>query len=95
MGARLFNSSDGPVESIEELSLVALTRTFTVPDDDRALPDGSIGTVVGVLERDVGLVVEFAEPFAALVDLASDDLVAVSEGKRADRAAGQLARRAP
>lgn len=94
MSARLFYSSGIGDEAIDELGLVALTRSFIVPDDGRALPNGAIGTVVGVLKPGDAFVVEFTEPFAALADLAADDLVAVPGESRDDLAARQLARRA-
>ena len=94
MIARLFYSSESGDEIIDELSLVALTRPFIVPDEGRALPKGAIGTVVGVLQPGAAFIVEFTEPFAALVDLASDHLVAVPGESGDDLAARQLARRA-
>ena len=95
MVAHLSNASERPDATIDELSLVALRHPFTVPGDGRSLPAGTMGTVVAVLEPDAAFIVEFGKPFAALVDLAFDHLVAVPGESRADLAAGQLARRAP
>lgn len=94
MSARLFYSSQNGDETFDELSLVALNRAFIVPDNGRTLPAGAIGTVVGVSKPGAIFVVEFAEPFAALVDLASDHLAAIPGESRDDLVARQLARRA-
>lgn len=80
--------------SFEDLDMVALLRPV---DCDAAipLPAGSIGTIVAVLKDSVAYVVEFVEPFAALVDVDAHDLVLVPSESRDHGLAERMADRAP
>lgn len=94
MSARLNYSTETPVETIEELSRVALQRPVDLGDQPRQLPIGSSGTIVSVLEGGAAYLVEFTEPFPALVELAAEDVEVIPGESRGDLVAGRLARRA-
>ncbi len=57
-----------------ELSVVALRRA--IPAEQRIMPAGSKGTVVGVYQDGVGYEVEFNQPFHAVLTVEGTDLLA-------------------
>ena len=93
MGARLLYTVEHPVETIEELSRVILRRPVDAEEAPRQVPAGASGTVVSVLAGGAAYLVEFTEPFAALVEVAADDIDAIPGERRADLVAGRLADR--
>jgi hypothetical protein len=61
----LFSSRDPQPGALPDLSVVALREP--VPAADRTLPAGAEGTVVGTWAGGEAYVVEFAEPFHAVI----------------------------
>lgn len=71
-GVAAFPESN-PASKFAELSVVRLVRTVKV--GPRAMPSGTLGTVVGCYANGIGYEVEFAEPFHTIVTLVESDLV--------------------
>ena len=94
MSARLFYTIESPPEQIEELSSVRLRRPVDVAEAGRTLPIGARGTIVSVLGGGAAYIIEFADPFRALVDLAAVDFEVIPGESRDDLVAGRLAHRA-